>query len=125
MNNKPKILMVDDEEDFIHFLKLNLEKTGKYQVYALTSPAEALRLAEVCEPDLALLDIMMPQMSGAKLAEQLRDMHPTKHIPVLFLTALIKPEEESYINTRHEFIAKPVSPAVLIERIDRIIGKGN
>jgi len=120
MNRKPKILMVDDEEEFLYFLKLNLEKTGKYQVCALTNPFEALRLAQDYKPDLALLDIIMPQMDGAKLAEQLKQMISTKDLPVIFLTALLNSEEE-YINTRHEFIAKPVSTAVLMERIDRIL----
>jgi DNA-binding response OmpR family regulator len=120
---KAKILIVDDEEDFLHFVKLNLEKTGKYKVRAIADPFAAIKAAETFKPDLAVLDIMMPEMDGGELAWQLRNIEETKNMPVIFLTALLNSREErSMINTQGIFMAKPVSPEELMKKIDRLLG---
>jgi len=62
--DKKKILLVDDEEDFCFFVKLNLERTGKYQVFTATNGMEGIRLAKQLKPDLIFLDIVMPKMGG-------------------------------------------------------------
>ncbi len=117
--DKFKILIVDDEEDLVFFLKINLERTGKYQVYAHTDPFDALKTAEICKPDLAILDVMMPKMDGGELAWLLMNKEENKNMPVLFLTALLNREEEkSEINSRRQFIAKPITPGALMEKID-------
>lgn len=119
---KARILIVDDEADFVFFLKLNLEKTGKYQVYAHTDPYAAIKSAEIFKPDVALLDIMMPKMDGGELAWQLRNREETKDTPVLFLTALLNHDEErSEINSTNQFISKPITPAALMEKIDLVL----
>lgn len=121
---KARILVVDDEQDFLHFIKLNLEKTGRFQIDAFTSPAEAVKWLDMIKPDLALLDIKMPEMDGCEIAFRLKSSEETRDVPVVFLTALLSREEElAGINTRHTFIAKPVSPAALIERIDSILNR--
>ncbi len=123
-DKKARILVVDDEQDFLHFIKLNLEKTGRFQIDAFTSPAEALNWLDMIKPDLALLDIKMPAMDGCEIAFRLKSSEETRNVPVIFLTALLSREEElAGINTRHTFIAKPVSPAALIERIDSILNR--
>ncbi len=121
---KARILVVDDEQDFLHFIKLNLEKTGRFQIDAFTSPAEAMKWLDMIKPDLALLDIKMPEMDGCEIAFRLKSSEETRDVPVVFLTALLSREEElAGINTRHTFIVKPVTPAALIERIDRILNR--
>ncbi|MEN6466357.1 MAG: response regulator [Syntrophaceae bacterium] len=121
---KAKILIVDDEEDFLFFVKLNLEKTGKYEVRAITDPFVAMRAVETFKPDLAVLDIMMPEMDGGELAWRLRNKEESKNTPVIFLTALLNSREErSQINTRREFMSKPISIDELIKRIDRVLAR--
>ena len=116
------VLAIDDEESFTFFVKLNLEtKTDDdFKVTTANSGEEGLKLAKALRPDLILLDIMMPDMSGAEVAEELLQDTRTKNIPIIFITALVKKEEvdkESGLMGGREFIAKPVSKEELIMRI--------
>lgn len=121
---KKKILLIDDEEDFCFFVKLNLEQTGKYEVFTTTSGSSGLIMASKEPPDLVLLDIIMPEMSGGQVAELLLDDPKIKDIPVLFITAIASRSEvqsqEGVIGGRR-FIAKPVTPVELMAKIDPIL----
>ena len=121
---KKKILLIYDEEDFCFFVKLNLEQTGKYEVLTATSGSGGLIMASKELPDLVLLDIIMPEMSGGQVAELLLDNPKTKDIPVLFITAIASRSEvqsqEGVIGGRR-FIAKPVTPLELMAKIDPIL----
>ena len=120
---KKKILLIDDEEDFCFFVKLNLEKTGKFEVLTTTSGSKGVIIASKESPDLILLDIIMPEMSGGQVAEQLMENEKTRNIPVLFITAIASRNEvqsqEGVIGGRR-FIAKPVTPEELMAKIDGI-----
>lgn len=122
--NKKKILLIDDEEDFCFFVKLNLEKTGKFEVLTTTSGSKGIILASKEQPDLILLDIIMPEISGGQVAEQLLESQRTKDIPVLFITAIASRREvqsqEGIIGGR-QFIAKPVTPEEIIAKINRVL----
>lgn len=126
MENKRKILIIDDEEDFCHFVKLNLERTGKFQVSVATKAQTGISLAKINQPDMILLDILMPDMDGSQVAENLLLEPTTKNIPIVFLTALAQKKEiesaEGVIGGR-TFIAKPVTPQELIARIEKVLGK--
>lgn len=117
------ILAVDDEESFTFFVKLNLQTKVKYNFKVTTagSGEEGLKLARTLQPDLILLDIMMPDISGAEVAEELLLDVRTKNIPIIFITALVKKDEvkkdAGQLGGR-EFIAKPVSKEELIRRIE-------
>jgi len=115
---KQKILMVDDEQDFCYFVKLNLEKSGKYQVMTAFNGEEGLRLAEENKPDLILLDIVMQGMDGGEVAWKLINNEATKDIPVIFITALIQPGEGDKVIGKRNFLAKPVTPEKLMKKID-------
>jgi CheY-like chemotaxis protein len=121
---KKKILLIDDEEDFCFFVKLNLEQTGKYEVLTATTGSRGLIMASEDPPDLILLDIIMPEMSGGHVAELLLESPKTKDIPVLFITAIASRSEvqsqEGVIGGRM-FIAKPVTPVELMAKIDPIL----
>ncbi|MEE9913319.1 MAG: response regulator [Deltaproteobacteria bacterium] len=116
------ILAVDDEDSFTFFVKLNLQtyKERLFKVTTANSGSEGLKLARAVGPDLILLDVMMPDMSGAEVAEELLLDARTKNIPIIFVTALVKKDEvakESGQLGGREFIAKPVGKEELISRI--------
>ena len=80
---KKKLLLIDDEEDFCFFVKLNLERTGKFEVLTTINGNEGIIMASRERPDLILLDIIMPEISGGKVAELLLESPKTSNIPVL------------------------------------------
>ena len=122
-SEKKMILLIDDEEDFCFFVKLNLEKTGRFKVLTTTSGADGVVMASREHPDLILLDIIMPEMGGGQVAELLLENQNTRNIPVLFITAIASRREvqsqEGIIGGRN-FIAKPVTPEELMAKIDGI-----
>jgi CheY-like chemotaxis protein len=92
-SNKKKILLIDDEEDFCFFVKLNLEKTGRFEVLTTTSGANGVIMASRERPDLILLDIIMPEMGGGQVAELLLENPRTRNIMVMFITAIASRRE--------------------------------
>jgi len=123
---RKKVLLIDDEEDFCFFVKLNLEKTGKYDVLTTTSGETGLIMASKELPDLVLLDIIMPDINGGQVAGLLLDDPKTKDIPVLFITAMASRKEtqsqEGIIGGRM-FIAKPVTTEELANKIDSVLNQ--
>lgn len=124
-----KILIVDDEAALVRLLKLNLEATGHYQVKTETKGAEALGAARAFQPDLIILDVVMPDLNGHEVVRKLRADASTQHIPAVFLTAamLKKDGEENLLSDGTETllpcIEKPVSATKLIDYIEQTIGK--
>jgi DNA-binding response OmpR family regulator len=121
---RKKVLLIDDEEDFCFFVKLNLEKTGKYEVITTTSGTTGLIMASKEHPDLVLLDIIMPDMNGGQVAGLLLDDANTKDIPVLFITAIASRSEtqsQDGIIGGRMFIAKPVTAEELEIKIDSVL----
>lgn len=88
-----KIMMVDDDEDLLALLKLKLEKTGSFSVVNTTKGSTAVQLATDTSPDLIILDIDMPDMTGGEVAEALGEEDATKDMPVIFLSSLIPKED--------------------------------
>lgn len=117
-----KILVIDDEEKYCRILKKSLEAKGAFQVLMATAGQEGIRLARTAKPDIILLDIMMPGMSGAQVAEILLDDPLTSAIPIVFVTAVIGKEETGLAGGR-DIIAKPVVPDELIRKINAILSK--
>ena len=121
-----KILVVDDEKDIILLLKYNLEAEG-YFVKAATSGKDALQLAEKINPDLILLDLMMPGMDGIETCIQLRKIEKLASTSILFLTA--RSEEYSEVAAfdagADDYIIKPIKPRALISRINSFYRRKN
>ena len=122
MENPYKILVVDDENDILEFIQYNLKKEG-YQVFTAVNGQEAVTTAKKVEPDLIILDIMMPKMDGIEACRLLRTMPEFKKTFMVFLTA--RSEEYSEIAGFNvgadDYIAKPIKPRALISRINAIL----
>jgi two-component system alkaline phosphatase synthesis response regulator PhoP len=120
--DKRKILVIDDEEDFTKLVKLNLERTGQYEVMTENKGLLGLVAAKKFKPDLIFLDIIMPDSDGGDVCYQLENDKETKGIPIVFLTAVAKKEEvkENWGTIGgHPFIAKPVSVRELVGCIEK------
>ena len=120
---RKKILIIDDEEFFTKLVKLNLEKTGKYEVRTENKGLRGVDAAKEFKPDLILLDILMPDTEGSEVAAQLKNDAITSNIPVVFLTAVVKKDElqGGSVIGGHPFVAKPVSTNDLINCIENNI----
>ena len=90
---KKRILVVDDSSDITTPLKMYLEKTGVYEVRVENLGASALGAAKEFQPDLVLLDVVMPDMDGGDVAAQLEDDPATENIPIVLLTASVTKQE--------------------------------
>jgi len=87
MDDKKKILMVDDEEGFVEVIKLNLESTGYYEVMGLTHAKDAMAAVHSFRPQVILLDMLMPEVTGLQVCEMLKDDPIGKKIPIIVLSA--------------------------------------
>lgn len=118
---KKTIVMIDDEEDFCHFVKLNLEKSGRFKVHTATRGSDGIGLIAQVNPDLILLDIVMPDMDGGEVAFNLKKDGETKDIPIIFITAILQPAEEDKLRGKHHFLSKPITPDRLVKKINSIL----
>lgn len=123
---KKKILVVDDEKDIVDILKYNLEKEHEFEVFTACNGREALQLVEK-NPDLILLDIMMPELNGFEVCKQLKQNPATAKIPVIFLTAK-ENEIDEILGLElgaDDYIHKPLSPRKVIARVKSVIRRSS
>ncbi|MCZ2496470.1 diguanylate cyclase [Xylophilus sp. Kf1] len=114
---KPTVLVIDDSE-YSHFI-ISEVLSADYRVISAHTGAEGLRMAEEYQPELILLDVVMPGMSGFDVFQDLRSTHATAGIKVVFLTGLNSPEDEAraLILGASDFITKPFNIQVLYARV--------
>src|SRR5689334_8885725 len=116
-----KILIADDEPDILEILKYNLVKEG-YEVTTAKDGDEALDKAKQAQPDLVILDIMMPRKNGVEVCEILRAQPAFKETLILFLTALS--DEATQIKGlttgADDYISKPISPQVFLSKVNSL-----
>src|ERR1035437_9235991 len=126
MSNSQKILLVDDEQDILEFLSYNLKKEG-YSVFTANNGKEALDVAKKENPDLIILDVMMPGMDGIETCREMREIPELKNCRIAFLTA--RNEDYSQIAGfdvgADDYINKPIKPRVLISRIKALLRRGS
>lgn len=117
-----KILVVDDEPDILEFLSYNLEKEG-FLVETAENGKQALEKAKKNQPDIVLLDVMMPEMDGIEACRTMREMPQFEHTIIAFLTA--RTEDYSQIagfeTGADDYISKPIKPRVLVSRLKALL----
>ena len=118
-----KVLMVDDEPHVRRVAELSLARVGLWSVTLVASGGEALAVAEREQPDLILLDVMMPGMDGPSTLSALQRRASVAHIPVIFMTAKVQEHEiERYLALGAAgVICKPFDPLRLPDQIRRIL----
>ena len=120
VNGKRRILIVDNDTNATHLVRILLEKTGQYLVLEENNSTKAYRSARIFRPDLILLDVIMPIRDGGEIAAQIRADPELQNTPIIFLTALVTPTEAKagvHIDG-HPFLAKPINIQELIRAID-------
>ena len=120
---KPKILLIDDEEALCEVFKHGLERTGSFEVGYATDGKTGLLMARKGSPDLVLLDVRMPQMSGIEVLQALKKDYPLSEIPVIMLSGLLDEATKRECNYHYgeEYVEKPVSIAALRERVEAVL----
>lgn len=120
---RKKILIIDDEKDFAYFIKENLQLISNYTVITASRGKKGIRAALKENPDLILLDVMMPGVDGFEVLKRLKTNEKTYHIPVIMLTA--KSDDESKLRSSglyaDDYIIKPVETKNLRTRIRKIL----
>lgn len=116
------ILIVDDEQDLLDLIEYNLHKAG-YEVLTADNGTDGIRLAREHLPDLILLDIMMPNMSGIEVCEILRKDEKLRSAPIVFLTARNdeKTEIRGLDSGADDFLTKPISTTKMVSRINAVL----
>ena len=117
---RKRVLIVEDEVDAAQLLQLGLEQTGEFQVRVANTSAEGLAAAAEFEPELGLLDVMLPDMDGGEVAARLRADPKLNHVPIIFLTAAVRRAEVSSRKGKIgglTFLAKPVDLPELVASV--------
>ncbi len=117
-----KVLVADDEVHIMTLIKYKLRDAG-YIVISAEDGKKALELAKTENPDIILLDVMMPYMTGYEVLDELRKYEPTKNIPVVMLTAKSFQHEidEGITRGADDYITKPFSPNDLVQRVKTVL----
>lgn len=113
-----KILVVDDDQDAREYLVMCFEQMN-YQVIQANNGQEALSLTKIEQPDVIVLDVVMPDLDGYQVCYQLKENKETSHIPIILITVLRKLEDEirGFEAGAHDYISKPYNRAELAARI--------
>jgi CheY-like chemotaxis protein len=122
-----KILVAEDETDIRELIAYSLVNIGGFQVVKARNGAEAVEAAEAELPDLILMDVRMPRMTGVEACARLKENPQTKDIPVVFLSAMGQEQEiqQGMEVGAVEYVLKPFAPEVLMNKVRDILGRVN
>jgi DNA-binding response OmpR family regulator len=117
-----RVLVVDDDPDILNLVQLRLRKQN-HQVATARGPGEAVGVVrDKGRPDLCVLDVSMPGMTGLELLEALRDDHDLEDTPVIFLSARVQPEDVQAGNDMGAiYLTKPFVASALLAAVDRAL----
>ena len=123
MNHGPPLVLVaDDDEDILQLLSFRLERAG-YETVQARNGSDALRLATELRPALAVLDVMMPRLTGLEVTRELRRNDDTRAMPIILLTARAQAGDisQGLAAGADEYVKKPFDARDLTERVDRLL----
>jgi CheY-like chemotaxis protein len=117
---KTKVLVVDDEEDFLKITKINLEETSDYEVVGLTSAKDIVSEVKSIKPDIILMDILMPTLGGIGACSLLNKDPQTQNTPIIIVSAA---DKDIYVNKAYRegvvnYLVKPIDKKDLIAKIE-------
>ena len=120
---KKKIMVIDDEEDFLKITKMNLEATGDYEVIIMSNAKDMLNQVHGFRPDLILLDLLMPSVGGMEACQMLNDDSLGKGIPIIILSAIDKDQDklQAYKLGVVDYLSKPIDRDGLIAKIKKAL----
>ena len=118
------VLVVDDDPVILKLLEVNFEMEG-FQVVRAADGAEGLERAREVRPDIVVLDVMMPRMTGYEVAKALREDADTAHIPIIFVTARAQSSdvERGMELGVDDYVTKPFDPLDLIARVNTLLAR--
>jgi len=124
MISKRKILVVDDEKELVKLITFNLSIAG-YNVLSAKNGIEALEISEQENPDLIILDIMLPRIDGWEVCRRLRQNPHTTNIPIIMLSALSEVNDKlrGFDLGIDDYVTKPFSPRELVVRVKRVLAR--
>ncbi len=119
---KSRLLLIDDEKDFVDALSLRLEAKG-YDIIKAFDGKEGLEKAHASNPDLIILDIMMPEMNGYDVCRKLKIDQKFNKIPVIMLTAKFEPNDITFGKEMgaEAYLTKPIELEVLSQKIAELL----
>ena len=120
---KKKILIIDDDQSTVLVLKARLEANG-FDVISASDGDEGLKLLEKQDPDLILLDIVMPKMDGYTFVRKMKYNNSIRPIPIIMLTASDQMKDLFELEGVKDYVVKPFDPGTLLKKINTYTNKG-
>jgi len=119
-----KVTIVDDEEDFLKLIKTSLERTGQFEVVTINDPVNIIKDLSENQPQVILLDILMPTMDGIEVCELLNRTIGLDKIPIIMVSALGEDLDKlkAYKMGVVDFIVKPITREDVIRKIEKAVG---
>ena len=116
---KQRVLVVDDHPKVLRFIEIDLKLRG-FEVITVTSGKKALEMLEVAEPDIMLLDIVMPEMDGFEVLKKLRTF---TRLPVIAFSASPGSHDDALEQGADDFMAKPFRPDEMVGKIEALLSR--
>jgi CheY-like chemotaxis protein len=126
VTSNPKILIIDDDPRLAELMRFTLTKAQLYEAFCETRPRHALRTARAIRPDLILLDVEMPGLSGGEVAKALANEPALRSIAILFVTSLLSKAETGSRRFRrgdYYYLPKLVEPNALIGAVEEMLAE--
>ena len=122
--DRKRILVIDDEVDFLKIIKMNLEATNRYEVLISESAANIISLTHGFKPDLIILDNLMPVINGMRACDMLHEDEAICDTPIIICSALDKLESKLKASKKGaiKYIIKPASKDEVISKIEEVLG---